>query len=195
MRFFAPLHFSRPPKDCVCSLVVSSLRLAACGKHLLRLQSLPFASWVLISSLTLEEPHLEQLDLHECCTIALPCWSPGLSCITDIQENSDKMKDRVFSECAPMVRSKSIWTYTFNIMMTFNLDWNYCALFPLVNPKWRYSVLCKSACYTRQFHVQCTCTLYSFPSDFFDHPLLPLQCKVSVVFKGTLHWIPLWAPI
>ena len=100
-----------------------------------------------------------------------------------------------FSECAPMIRSESIWTYTFNIMMTFNLDWNYCALFPLVNPKWRYSVLCKSACYTRQFHVQCTCTLYSFPSDFFDHPLLPLQCKVSVVFKGTLHWIPLRASI
>ena len=63
MLFSAPLHFSRPTKDCVCSLVVSSLRLAACGKHLLRLQSLPFASWVLISSLTLEVPHLEQLDL------------------------------------------------------------------------------------------------------------------------------------
>ena len=38
--------------------------------------------------------------------------------------------------------------------MTFNLDWNYCALFHLVNPKWRYSVLCKSACCTRQLHVQ-----------------------------------------
>ena len=34
--FLLPLHLSRHPLDCVCSLLVFSLRLAACRKHPLR---------------------------------------------------------------------------------------------------------------------------------------------------------------